>query len=78
MIGGLVSPDDIRHVAENGSPIGLSAVGRILGLGQAEQAALGSGQIPWWLWTTIGIAGGVFVGVQLHKRWPSMLPKAMR
>ena len=62
--------DAIGQVAQHGSPMLLRALGRAVGLGQDEQAALGQGAVPWWLYGVIGVGLGVFVGVQLQKRWP--------
>ncbi len=76
-----VSVSDLQSmasVAQSGSPMLLSAVGRVFGLGADEQAALGVGKVPWWLWASVGVAAGVVVGAQVHKRWPDVLPQMMR
>jgi len=81
MIGGLpisVSASDLQSMAQGGSPMLLNVVGRAFGLGPAEQSALGGGRLPWWLWASAGLAAGVVVGAQIHKRWPERLPEAMR
>jgi len=62
---------------QNGSPLLLSAVGRVLGLGQDEQRALADGKIPGWLWLTVGLVGGTLVGIQIYKRWPERVPDVL-
>lgn len=61
----------VLHAAKNGSPHLLRLAGRAFGLGEAEQTALVQGKLPFWLWITVGLAGGVLVGVQIQKHWPS-------
>ncbi|MDD1678142.1 MAG: hypothetical protein LUO93_03025 [Methanomicrobiales archaeon] len=79
MIGNLpISVSDLQGVAKHGSPMLLNAFGRALGLGANEQAALGGGKLPWWLWASVALAGGVVVGIQVHKRWPEKIPEALR
>ena len=67
---------EIAKAAQNGSPMLLQAVGRAFGLGEQERAALGGG-LPGWFWMILGVAGGVVVGVQIHKRWPDKIPKVL-
>lgn len=64
----------MMDVAQNGSPALLGVVGRAFGLGQAETRALTNGKMPVWFWLTAGLAGGVWIGVQVHQRWPSKIP----
>jgi hypothetical protein len=61
-------------VAQNGSPALLNVVGRAFGLGEAETRALSSGKIPAWFWLATGLAGGVWAGIQVHRRWPEKIP----
>lgn len=67
-----------HEVMKNGSPSVLSLAGRAFGLGEAEQTALINGKVPFWIWVTLGITGGVVIGIQIHKRWPSKIPEALR
>jgi hypothetical protein len=62
----------VVEVAQHGSPFLLNAVGRMLGLGQAEQQALARGEFPRWAVLTIGIGLGALVGVYAHRRWPEV------
>lgn len=78
-LGGIpISPDMLRDVAQHGSPLVLGVVGRSLGLGPPEQAALARGGLPWWLLLGGGLIAGVAVGAYVHKRWPEALPETMR
>lgn len=61
-------------VAQNGSPALLNVVGRAFGLGEAETRALSTGKIPAWFWLATGLAGGVWAGIQVHRRWPEKIP----
>jgi hypothetical protein len=74
MIGG-VQLSDIQHVAKNGSPAILHVVGRAVGLGQEERAALSNGGLPWWLVLGGGIAIGFVLGARTHKAYPNHMPK---
>lgn len=60
----------VSGTLKNGAPGLVRAAGRAFGLGQTEQNALAAGQIPWWLWTVLGLTAGVVAGVQLQKRAP--------
>lgn len=64
----------MMDVAQNGSPALLGVVGRAFGLGEAETRALSNGKIPGWFWLTAGLAGGVWIGIQVHQKWPSKIP----
>ncbi len=68
---------DIAAVAKHGSPGMLHAAGRIFGLGQAEQQALVRGRLPRWLLFTVGIGGGVLLGIYADRRWPQQTRKLM-
>jgi hypothetical protein len=64
----------LADAAKNGSPALLQAVGRAVGLGAEERAALSKGSVPGWLWAVGGIALGVFVGVRLQRAVPQYVP----
>ena len=65
------------QIARGGSPLLVSAAGRLLGLGEGERSDLAGGRIPWWVWTTGGLAAGVLLGAWLHKKYPDKLPGFM-
>lgn len=69
------SPNDLQQLSQMGSPALLKAVGRAFGLGDAEQQALKNGNLPAWFWVTIGVLGGVVVGIQVQKRFPNKVPE---
>ena len=69
---------DIVRAAQHGSPMLLSALGRMIGLGEEERRALGAGTVPWWFWVTAGAALGLFAGIQVMSRWPDKVPDALR
>lgn len=56
------------QLVTNGSPTLLHAVGRLAGLGEAEQGALLRGAFPAWGWVLVGIAAGWFGGVHAQSR----------
>lgn len=58
--------------ASNGSPFVLNAVGRMFGLGQAEQDALLRGDMPRWAVFTIGLVAGTAAGMYAYQRWPEV------
>lgn len=58
----------IQQLATRGTPVVLEAVGRLAGLGQAEQGALLEGKVPFWLLLAIGVTAGWAIGVQSQKR----------
>jgi hypothetical protein len=60
----------ISGAVTHGSPGLIRTVGRAFGLGQAEQQALATGAVPWWLWVTFGLGVGLVAGVQLQKHAP--------
>lgn len=66
------------EIAKNGSPMLVRAAGRMLGLGEGEQAALRQGRIPWWVWAAGGIAAGFYAGVQVYKRYPEHVPEFVK
>ena len=69
---------DLMHAAQHGSPALLQAVGRAVGLGAEERAAITKGALPGWLWAVGGIAVGVFVGVRLQKAVPQYVPQWLK
>ncbi len=58
----------MQQIATRGTPVVLEAAGRLAGLGQAEQNALLSGRVPFWLLLAAGVAAGWVLGVQAQKR----------
>lgn len=64
-------------VAREGSPLLLGAVGRIVGLGEAEQRAITAGKIPWWTIAGLGLAVGFFAGARVERKYRGKLPKAI-
>jgi hypothetical protein len=72
---------DAAQVAESGSPVLLSAVGRAFGLGPAERDALGAvgkGSLPAWFWVTVGLLAGFVAGARVHKKWPDKVPELVK
>jgi hypothetical protein len=67
-----------QNATKDGSPGLLTAVGRVFGLGQAEQNALVSKGVPGWLWLVGGLGVGVVVGIQVQSRWPRRVPKVLQ
>jgi hypothetical protein len=67
--------DQIADAAVNGSPVLVSAAGRLVGLGQTEREALVEGRIPKWLWMGAFLVGGFVIGVRVQKAWPSRMPR---
>lgn len=65
----------LAEAATTGSPAAVRAVGRLLGLGAEEQAALARGGVPGWLWVVGAVLGGAVAGVRIYRRWPDKVPK---
>ena len=67
------------EAARTGSPDALQGAGRILGFGPAEwRAAFGQNPepaVPRWALVTLSLAGGLFLGAYLQRRWPSRARK---
>ena len=61
---------EIQKLAVQGSPKLLNAVGRVFGLGQAEQQALSQGKFPVWFWITSGLIVGAGLGIYVERTWP--------
>ncbi len=68
------STQQVRSFTSEGSPLLLRAAGRVFGMGQAEQQALMTGQIPWWVPTLAALAVGVVVGSRVQRKYPKALP----
>lgn len=66
---------DLAHGARHGSPLLVSAVGRALGLGAAEQAELAQNGIPRWALFVVAAGCGLFLGAWAHRRWPKQVSK---
>jgi hypothetical protein len=67
---------DIQQMAQ-GSPAIVDMAGRAFGLAEEERKDLVSGKLPLWFWVTLGVVGGVLVGVQWHKRAPGSVPRLL-
>lgn len=81
MITPTVSYGDVERIARHGSPLLLQAIGRALGLGPDERAALGRNGVagvPTWTWVALALAAGFVVGARVQKRWPDKLPQFVR
>lgn len=74
MIGDGIVAEGIREAVSNGSPATLRAIGRALGLGEAEQRALFSEGPPWWAVAGLGIAFGFYAGAYVQKTYPKSVP----
>ena len=66
------------NATKDGSPGLLHAVGRVFGLGQAEQNALVNKGVPGWLWLVGGLGVGIVAGIQIQSRWPSKVPRVLQ
>lgn len=74
----LANPERVQQVAQQGTPLLVHAAGRLMGLGEGEQAALKQGRVPWWLWAAGGIALGFYAGVHAYKRYPEHVPEFVK
>lgn len=73
----IMAAQQVAKAGADGSPLLLGAVGRLCGLGAAEQRALGRGGVPGWLWGVLGVGGGVMLGAVLYRRYPSQMDAVM-
>lgn len=69
-----VTPEHIQEIVGNGSPVLLRAMGRVLGLGEPERAALSRGAVPWWCWAVGGVAIGFVVASRVERAYPGAIP----
>ena len=69
--------EQVAHVATNGSPLLLQALGRFYGLGPKERAAFGQNGtgVPTWAWCVVAIGAGIVIGSRVQKAWPGKVPK---
>lgn len=67
----------VAHVAQNGSPLLLSALGRLYGIGPSEREALGADGtgVPTWTWAALAFVAGYVIGVRVYKAYPGYVPK---
>ncbi len=63
--------------SESGSPLLVSSLGRLFGLGQDEQAALGRGEVPRWAIFAVGAIAGSGLAVLVYKRAPGVFAKML-
>lgn len=61
--------------SESGSPALVSSFGRLLGLGQDEQAALARGQVRGWTIFALGVIAGAATAVAVSRRAPKFFQK---
>lgn len=70
-----LTPEQLAALAQHGSPILLQAVGRALGLGAEERAAIAGGvKLPVWFWIAVAGAAGIVIGVRVQRQWPEHVP----
>jgi hypothetical protein len=67
----------VISLARDGSPLLLGAVGRVVGLGQAEQRAITSGRVPWWTIAGLGLALGFIAGARVERKFKGRMPSAI-
>lgn len=72
-----VSVADMIQVAKEGSPLLISAVSRLAGLGAAEQNTLATKGVPPWAWAALAGTVGVIVGIRWHRARPEQIPEWM-
>lgn len=65
----------IAQAMQGGSPALLEAVGRLVGLGQAEQEALLRGGFPRWSLFLMALAAGAVAGAMAQQRYPEITAK---
>lgn len=67
----------VAKIAQNGSPMLLSALGRMFGLGPSERAAFGQNGsgVPSWAWGVLALSAGVVIGARVQKSYPNKVPK---
>jgi hypothetical protein len=72
-----VDPAAVVNVAQNGSPLLLSALGRLYGIGPGERQALGEDGtgVPTWTWAMLAFATGCVVGARFYKSYPGYVPE---
>jgi hypothetical protein len=69
--------EKLEQIATSGSPLLLRSIGRLYGLGEAEQNALARGRIPGWSLLLVGIGGGFVAGALAYRTWPGALGKVL-
>ena len=72
-----IPAEAVMHAATNGSPVLISSVGRLFGLGEEEQNALLKGEVPRWAIFALGIAAGAAVGVFVQRKFPEHVRKVV-
>lgn len=70
-----MTPEQLQSLA---SPNTLKMAGRFFGIGDAEANALMAGKLPAWFWVVLGVAGGTYVGIRLHQRYPEKIRKVLK
>ncbi len=77
-MNGLPIPyDQLERIATHGSPVLLRSVGRIWGLGIAEQDALARGRVPAWAIAVLAVSGGFVAGALVYRKWPGPVNKVL-
>ncbi len=66
----------VAHVAKNGSPLLLQALGRLAGLGPSERDAFGGDGkgVPMWAVAALCLGAGIVAGARIQKAWPEKVP----
>lgn len=67
------TPNDVRELA---TPETLKVAGRLFGIGDPQAQALQQGRVPAWFWVVVGVAGGVYLGIQAQRRYPAKVQSA--
>lgn len=65
--------DTAGHVAKEGSPLLLQAVGRLCGLGADDRNALARHGVPAAVWGIVGIGAGLWLGVYLQRKHAGLI-----
>ena len=69
--------DQLEQIATSGSPLLLRSLGRLYGMGTAEQDALVRGRIPGWALMLVGLGGGFIAGAMVYRTWPDAMAKVL-
>lgn len=69
-----VSYTDMIHLAREGSPMLINAVGRLAGLGDGERKTLSATGVPGWALAIVAGVAGVYAGIKWHQRSPDRIP----
>lgn len=77
-MNGLPIPyEQLEQIATHGSPLLLRSMGRLWGMGTAEQDALVRGRFPGWALMLVGLGGGLVAGAMVYRKWPKVIGKVL-